>query len=159
MPGTDAQNAWVERVLGHRFAARATRRPVRQPPAAYVSIRGRQIWREAREKVGAEIGALTQHLRSMPDPEMRRIAEFGLNGATGKLSISLLTSLSEADAASPDQQPAVRGKARAVVAQYRGFLQQNALVRLLDENPFGIPVTIRATLGAALAEIDHALMA
>ena len=159
MPATNVQNAWIERVLGYRFARAPLRRSVRKPPSAYVSIRGREIWRAAREQVNAEIGALALHLGRTPDPQLQRIATFGLNGASGKLSVGLLTALSEADAATPEQQPSARAKARDVVAEYRGFLQQNRLVRLLDENPFGVTVTIRATLGAALTEIDTVLAA
>jgi hypothetical protein len=157
MPATASQNAWIERVLGYRFANAPQRRLSRKPPSAYVSIRGREIWRAAREKVGTEITALEQHLRAMPDPEMQRIATFGLNGATGKLSVGLLAALSEADGVPPEQQPTARKKARAIVADYQTFLRESRLVRLLDENPFGVPVTIRATLGNALTEIDQAL--
>ncbi len=135
------------------------RRPVRKPPSSYVSIRGREIWRTARETVDAQIAALTTRLRSMPDPELQRIATFGLNGATGKLSVGLLTALTEVDAVPPDQQTAARDKARSIVGEFRGFLQTNPLIRLLDENPFKEPVTIRATLGAALAQLDQALAA
>jgi hypothetical protein len=59
----------------------------------------------------------------------------------------------------PDQQPAARDKARGIVGEFRGFLQTSTLIRLLDENPFKEPVTIRTTLGAALAELDQALAA
>jgi hypothetical protein len=159
MPATNAQAAWVERVLGYGFVRRSSRRLVRKPPSAFASIRGREIWRAAREKVGAEIGALCVHLSGTTDPELQRIATFGLNGATGKLSVSLLVALSEADAATADQRPVALAKARDLIGDYRSFLQQNRLVRLLDENPFGVTVSIRATLGAALTAIDQALAA
>ncbi len=159
MPATNVQNAWVDRVLGYRFVRSPTRRLVRKPPSAFISIRGREIWCATRAKAGAEISALCAHLSGTTDPELQRIATFGLNGATGKLSVSLLVALSEADAATVDQRPMALAKARDLIGEYRSFLQQNRLVRLLDENPFGVAVSIRATLGAALSEIDQALAA
>lgn len=153
MAGTREQDAWIARVLG--VALRRAAPPLPPRPRAVVSVGGRALWAQARDSVNEQIEALRGHLRGVDDPELQRIAEFGLNGATGKLSVGLMAALVEADAGAT---PQARKKARDAVATYRAFLGQDALVRLLDENPF-VPINIRGTLGSALAELDQALAA
>src|SRR5204862_57742 len=65
-------------------------------------------------------------------------------------------------AASPSPAPAAgRAKAKTKVkkqiAAFRKFLGGDPLVGLFDDNPFGVTVTLRDTLGKALGELDAAV--
>ncbi len=133
------------------------RRASRKPPESYVSIRGREIWGTARDKADEQIEALKQRLSGMPDPELQRLATFSLSGTTSKRSWTLLAALSEVDGVPADRQPAARAKARSVIGEFRAYLQADPLIQLLDDNPLKELVTIRATLGAALTEIDQTI--
>jgi hypothetical protein len=160
----DERREWVARVLGFAIP-RGTGAPAEivvrpgaaraPPPIAYVSVQGRALWQDARDVVNDQVSALQGYLRTLDDPDLRQIADHGLGALTKRLGTELVVALIEVDAA-PGAAPA-RERAVSAVTGYRQFLQQDPLVRLLEENPFGVPVTIRATLGRALDQIERAL--
>jgi hypothetical protein len=140
------KRAWVARVLG-----------VRIPEPKNDGTPLLPLWLEAKEQVDGAIGRLQGTLRGFDDPDLTRIAEFGLNGITGRASVGLMVALREADTAGADQQ--ARKKLAEAVASYRSFLDGSPTVALIDDNPFGVSVSLRATLGGALDAIDRRLTA
>lgn len=137
-----AKREWVERVLG-----------VRMPSGGGEPLL--PLWLDAKDAVDGRLGRLQGALRGFGDPDLDRIAEFGLNGITGRASVGLMVALREADAPGADGR--ARGKLAQAVAAYRSFLTENDAVRLIDDNPFGVDVAVQATLGAALATIERRL--
>src|SRR5262249_20678054 len=103
-------------------------------------------WMEAREAAGRQLVALQGILRRSGDPDLLRIAEFGLNGVTKKLQVGLQAALMEFDQLPPGGREKAAASARAQIAAYRKFLQGDRIVALLDENPFGVALSLRATL-------------
>ena len=115
------------------------------------------LWTKAREIVGGQLSELQGVLRGTKNPDMRRIAEYGMNGITKRLQVGLQVALMNLDQAAGDARPKAADKVRQVVADYRKFLESDRLVPLLDKNPFGVKVAIRPTLGAVLTAIEKAV--
>ncbi|MEX0371758.1 MAG: hypothetical protein AB3N09_14105 [Tateyamaria sp.] len=112
------------------------------------------IWRDAKDKVDDDLNKLQSALKSSNDPLLERIAEIGLHSVTegrmSKMQAALMDANGSADAN-------VRGKARAAISEMRSFVEGNPVLGLLDENPFGIDVSLRATLGDVLTKLDAQL--
>lgn len=146
-----AQDAWVRRVLGAALATAQAEvssgaRSSDQSPAVQ--------WRDAREEVGAQIARLQDAMRGTDHPVLKRIADRGLNAITGRLQVGLQVALMELDR--PDAGGAAQ-TARAALADMRGFLQSDRIVPLLEANPLGVAVSIRAPLTAAIEAIERRL--
>lgn len=174
MTGGREQNAWVDRVLGIRVAAEraadasalrhAASVPITVPqggvtvaPPRYPSVEGRAVWREAREAVDVQFAALQSRLRESDDPGLQLIADRGMAALTARLGTQMMVALAELDAAPPPRAEQARAQARHVIGAYRQFLAGDGLVGKLEANPFGVTVSIRATLGTALDQIEAAL--
>jgi hypothetical protein len=115
------------------------------------------VWLDAKEEVDARLGKLQSSLRGYDNPDLNRIAEFGLNGVTGTRSVGLMTALREADAAGADAK--TRKKLADAVSAYRGFLDTSDVVDLIDDNPFDVAIGLKATLGRALDAIARQIAA
>ena len=115
------------------------------------------LWRDAKELVGKQISRLQDVMRAQQHPMFDRIADQGLNGVTGKLQVGLHVALANLGQASGDERIKAAAKVKSGVAEFRKFLQSDPVVPLLESNPFGIAVKLRATLGQALDAIDNSL--
>ena len=118
-----------------------------------------QVWLDAKDDANEQIGKLQTAMRSLRHPLFDRVADQGLNGITGRLQVGLQVALTEVDHASGTARAAAQTKARAVVADFRNFLTTDPVLPVLEKNPLGVKVTLRAGLGQALDAIDKALAA
>jgi hypothetical protein len=143
-----AQYAWIARVLG-----------VASGPTSVSRDGGPllPIWIEAKDTVGEQITKLQTVMRGTDFPLLRRIADAGLNGITGRLQVGLMVELTEFDRAATDARPQSATRLRGAINRLRGFLDQDRAVPLLDSNPLGVTVAIRRELGGALDRIERAL--
>lgn len=162
MAGTELQDAWVLRVLGvdvSTIADGATpdATPQEDIAAAPEGAPPRVIWRTAKEAVDEKLEKLAATLRGFHDPDLDRIAEFGLFGLTRGEGVALNKALIEYEGAAQDRKATAGGKLRQAVAAYRSVLVQHPAVKQIDSNPFGINPAMRATLGAALDRIDQVI--
>jgi hypothetical protein len=156
------QNQWIERILGFRVAplpktrqragGRTTGAPARWKAA-------RDAWKTASEAVDGQISALQAVLRKSGDDTLEEIAEFGLNGVTGNYRVPLAAALIELGADNPAVMRKTGPKALKIINDFRAYLDTSEKVEVCDANPFGTPVSIRATLGGALAELAASLEA
>ena len=159
------KNAWVQRVLGFTIrgsGAAPALKPVTLAAAAlpairYVSVEGRAVWEDARESVLRQFTALQGRLGEANDGDMQAIADHGLGAVQERLGVKMQAAMIDADAAPPDKAEAARAKARQVVAGFRQQLASDKLFQLLDENPLGVPMSIRGTLDGALERIEQVL--
>ena len=147
MAETDAGDAWVLRVLGLDVRA-SSRSAVKTMP----------IWQDARDVAGEQSGTLQGVMRNSGMP-LQRIADTGLNGFTQTRLVGMQVALMEFDQAQGEARRKAAGKAQAATQAMRQFLQTSPIPRLLDENPFGIPVSLRDGLTAALDRVEQALAA
>jgi hypothetical protein len=140
----------------------STNAPVLDSPGAASDFRQHwqaavEGWRDASDEVDAQISRLQQALRKSGDGDLHEIADSGLNGITAGAKVGLLVSIRELGGET-GKVPAGRiAKARKAVAQFRAQIEQDPRVGACDTNPFGVPVSLRATLLPALDRLDEAL--
>ncbi len=155
MADENAQSEWVKRVLGVVMpdTAAAGLQASADPGAAAankVIPKLMPIWRDAKEEVDGVIGKLQDALRAEDDEDLDVIVNFGLFGIGKRQTVLLMAALTDAD---KDASPAALAKVSSVVGDYEAFLAASPAVDLLEDNPFGISVPMRKTLGGALSEI------
>ncbi|MEO0482306.1 MAG: hypothetical protein AAF138_01655 [Planctomycetota bacterium] len=121
------------------------------PRAGRAALR---LWQDAKETVDERLGVLITALKSSGDPDLERIADKGLAAITGKLQTGLRVALTNLDGAAGSKRAAAVKKVTSQTAEFRAFLSSDGMVRLVDDNPFGVKVKLAKTIGAALEEID-----
>jgi hypothetical protein len=141
-----AMRSWVLRVLRVDPASGGKN----TPQNGYLAV-----WRDAKDSVDTALGTLSKRLRTTGDPDLERIAEYGLYGASEGENVALMAALREAEA---DPKKGAEALAKAI-EDYRDFLAESEAITLIDKNPFGVAITMRATLGAALDELEQRLAA
>ncbi len=116
-----------------------------------------QAWQEAREAVDSQIARLQKVLKDSGDRDLLEISEFGLNGVMGNFKVRLMASLPELSSAQGDGLRAAAAKALPIATGLHQHLQTEPRIEACDDNPFGVAVSIRSTLGAALNRLTAAL--
>ena len=141
--GTIEQEEWIERVLGVKPTL-SENEDVASPIA---------IWINAKDEIDHGLGMLAQELHRYGDARCDRVAEFGLYAITedGE-TVGMTRALLEFDRAHGARREAVTKALRAAVAQYRSSAVTNPVIRLLDDNPFGVRLNLQNTLNAALVD-------
>ncbi|HET8995254.1 MAG TPA: hypothetical protein VFN42_01165 [Acetobacteraceae bacterium] len=130
--------------------------PAPPPPPGGKQPDLRAIWRDAKESTDASLEALARELRSYDDADLERIADFGLFGIGRGENVALNKALIEFATARPESRDAAAESLRGAVTAYRSVIS-GGLVDYIDNNPFGVSVNVRATLGRALDEIERAV--
>jgi predicted house-cleaning NTP pyrophosphatase (Maf/HAM1 superfamily) len=82
-----------------------------------------------------------------------------IEAVLAKFRVGLMTALTNYDQSSGANKETARTKALQVVKTYQDNLPKDKHVIAADTNPFGVKVTIRQTLGAALATLNTRLEA
>jgi hypothetical protein len=142
----DEQKAWVTRVLGFQGTPEATTGP--DLPKALAG------WQAALERLDHQIAALQSVLRDAPDDDLQRIAEFGLNAMTMNHKVRLQAALIDGGAA-PDQR--IAKLALTATDAFAAHLRDDPRIAACDSNPFGVAMSIQATLLPALGTLHTAL--
>ncbi|HET8996864.1 MAG TPA: hypothetical protein VFN42_09365, partial [Acetobacteraceae bacterium] len=88
--------------------------------------------------------------------DLERIADFGLFGIGRGENVALNKALIEFATARPESRDATAKKLQAAITAYRSVIE-GGLVDDIDNNPFGVSVNVRTTLGRALDEIERAV--
>lgn len=145
---------WVLRVLGVQIGSGASTPTDTAPPVPLPELL--PLWVQAKESTDRGIEQLQRALRGTNDPDLVQIAEYGLNGVTSGRMNKLMVALREAGGAAT---PEVKAKVSGAAQEFRGFLAGSPIVSLLEENPFGVTVPLRQTLGSALDQIERAVSA
>ncbi len=117
----------------------------------------RAEYRDASELVDRQIAALQAVLRQSDDEDLEEIAEAGLNAVTGNFRVSMMAAMAEVDAASGPAFRTAAAKAMRNIEAFQDHIGSDERVEAVDENPFGVTVSIRETLGGALSGLRDAL--
>lgn len=117
------------------------------------------VWRGAKEITDVDLTALQNAIKAIPDRNLQRIAEYGLNGVTdengkGRM-VAMQKALMDYNSAAPGAREAAAGALRKQVLEYRTFIDSSQLITLCENNPFNIKVDIRGPMRKALDEIDQ----
>src|SRR5262249_25563831 len=111
------------------------------------------------DEVNGQLNKLRTELLKEEDNELRRIAEFGLNAITNDLRVPLQAAMMDVDRAPADGKSKFIAQAEDLVDEFRDHLDSDGQVQACDSNPFGVPVSLRTTLGTALGQMKQALSA
>jgi hypothetical protein len=150
MPGTEAQNVWLRRVLGWDAAASA-------PPEASAG-NPQQVWRAAKDLVDIRLNRLARIMRGIGDDGLDVIAELGLFAVTGGTqTVALTRALLEYGRSPPDGRANAASAVRKAAAEYQAIIASSPIAELIDSNPFGVDVAMVATLSGALERIQRSL--
>jgi hypothetical protein len=147
----DAAAEWVKRVLNVDV-------PTTGGDAAAGSDGVRQAiadWREALDRVDRQIAALQTALRSSPDPDLKDIAEIGLNAMTASHKIKIQAALMEIE--SGKAQMGTMRAAMSQAAALRAHVASDLRFAACDGNPFGVSMSLRDTLLPPLDGLQSAL--
>jgi hypothetical protein len=156
---TSEQNLWVARVLGVTLSSPANTDFDQDGSFA----KARQAWIAARRKTDAAVSALQD---AVVDAYASRGLGPKLAAAYQKEVARVLTALDERVAAALDALVANRndgrramllGDAAEAIEDYQAFLGTDPIIDGLDKNPFGVALSIRATLSSTLSTLGKAL--
>jgi len=149
---TQEQAAWVQRVLGIGAAMATPAVPAAKMPAAELLA----LFQDSKDEVDMGLSRLQAEMRNSDDVDLIRIAAYGMFGMTYGEGVGLMKALFELRAATPVQQPAALAAAAEAASVYKKKVFEHKLIDLVDRNPFGVEVGIKAKLGAALDTIANA---
>ena len=150
----DARQDWLQRVLGFTLPTEEA-----SPGSAADWAGARAAWQAASDAVDGQIAGLQSALRATGDETMKHIAEFGMNGLTGDHKVKLMAALIEIGSGDGAALAKAGPKVLGIVQAFRAHIDSDERVEVCDDNPFGVAVSIRATLGPALAQMEAALQA
>ncbi len=121
-------------------------------------------WREARttyldatDEINAQISALQAALKRSDDEELEAIAEFGLNGVTGNFRVPMMAAMRDLEGARGADVKKAATKLLDAIGKFRAHIDGSEEIEAVDDNPFGVTVSIRKTLGGALADMESVL--
>jgi hypothetical protein len=140
---------WVRRVLGVSVPGAA---PAAAAPAADWRT-AREGFRDATEAVDDQITVLAAAMRASGDEIMEAIADRGMNALTAGHKVKLMAAIM--DVGSGDRAAMLKAgpKTIAMARQFQDHIESDERVAACEDNPFGVALTIRATLGPALATL------
>ena len=116
-----------------------------------------ETWKDAVETVDGQIATLQNAMRATGMEELKEVAEFGLNGVTGNFRVPLTAAFRNVASAKGDARKKEVAKAHIIVTGFKKHLAGSELVLVCDENPLGVTLSIRKTLGGALDQLETAL--
>lgn len=148
MTDSPAQRDWITRSLGFEFPSGPR---TEHGPAL-------PVWQAAKDAVDAQLRQLSDRLRKTSLPVLVEVAD-ELEHLLEPFRVGLVAALLAFDRAPVEVKPAAR--AAAIKALTAALVRLDAEKRLpaVDANGFGVSVSVRATLGAALRRLQHQLAA
>jgi hypothetical protein len=114
------------------------------------------LFRNAKDEVDTGLNQLQAALRATGEEDMVRIADYGLYGMTDGAGVGLMKALFDLRGATNETRASLYQAARGAADAYRTAVFADAAVDLVDNNPFGVEVGIKAKLGRALDIIASA---
>jgi hypothetical protein len=141
--------------LGHAMSAamHRTGQPGTHRPAEDLLT----LFRDAKETVDTGLSQLQTAMRDTGNEDLVRIADIGMYGMTNGEGVGLMKALMELRGAPPGRRDGQAKAARDAAAAYKQAVFSHKLVDLVDDNPWGVQVGIKATLGPALDAIAAAI--
>ncbi|WP_139792731.1 hypothetical protein [Pseudophaeobacter leonis] len=117
------------------------------------------IWLDAKGQVDASLTPLMGLLSKAEDPNLARIAKFGLSGVTKGNNTALMAALLGYNSAAEADRAKSAQKLSQEADAYAAFLSSDPIIALCENNPFGQTLAIRAPLLNALKTIKQRVSA
>ncbi|WP_435659870.1 hypothetical protein [Leisingera caerulea] len=112
-----------------------------------------EIWQAAKEDVDRGVSSLQDALRAQNHPVLAQIADAGLAGVTDGNQTALMKALFEMKSATGDARKAAAQALLAQIAAYLKFLKDDPVIGMVEDNPFGVSVPVKAPLTSALRQM------
>jgi len=112
-----------------------------------------KVWRLARDAAEAQVAQLVDALWSAGDDAAQEIARDGFKGLSRRLHDPIQQALVAYDCSALDSRIAAAALLQAAVQEMTDFVVNDPVLTLMEENPYGVPITIRAALRQALEQI------
>ncbi len=119
----------------------------------------RDLWDDARGTTDKQLEGLLRKIAQEDGPQAKMIADLGLTAWSKGANTELMTSILELSASSDSNLKKAAKRAADACASYNTFLTMHPAVEVMDNNPMGQAVTLRATLGGALKEMRKRALA
>ncbi len=116
------------------------------------------IWIAAKDDADQQLASLYSILKQSGMPVLNEVAE-EIEAVLENFRVGLLTALMNHDRAAGLAKDAARAAAMRTVTDYRNRLAADKHVVAADTNPFGVPISLRETLGTALSRLQERLLA
>lgn len=112
------------------------------------------VWRDAKDQMDRNITALTSAMKNHGHPVYKSLAEFGLGGVLEGANARIVAALVDFDGAPAETRADVGNTLAKTISSVRESIGKGKAIDLLDQNPFGISMDLRATLESAFDEIE-----
>ena len=117
----------------------------------------RDTWTSAIETVDGQISKLQVALNTFDDAELKEISEFGLNAITANHKVLMMAAIQDVTSAGAAPDKSVISNASQHIAAFEALLASDPRVTAVDNNPFGVSMSVASTLRPALAEMGRVL--
>ncbi|MEX0280283.1 MAG: hypothetical protein AB3N13_03715 [Arenibacterium sp.] len=133
--------------------------PEESDPKQFLAVwsKAREAWQDASETVDGQISNLQSVLKGSGDPDLERIAEFGLSAVTGNHRVRLMAAVMDIDRVKGVPSKDMVTNATKQIGALEKHISSDAVVKAVDNNPFKVDVSIVKTLTGATAELKGAL--
>ena len=113
-------------------------------------------YQEALKAATTQLGSLKKALLSDGDPDLVPIASSGLDDILSRHEAGLKKALSDVEGADSDTRPELLGTAAKLAGAFSDYLDSNKQIAVVDDNPFGVTVSIKTTLQPTLTQLASA---
>ena len=111
------------------------------------------LWWDTKELVDSQIETLRRAFLATEHPLAQAACEKGLGAFSGGVLTHFQAAVIERRNAQPAAVGAASAKLKRYADQLAGFILSSRMLGILEANPFGVHVTIRRDVPAALAKI------
>ena len=115
------------------------------------------VWTAAVQTTGTTVDALRTTLVSAGNAELRRIATAALDGVLSAEQAAVTKAVDDWNRAEPDARATLAKAVTAEVRALRQALASSEIVKLAENNPFGVTMNISAPMTRALDQIEAAI--
>ena len=143
-----ARRDWIRRVLGAEIPILADGGDLARQDQDIVGI-----WWNARDSINEQIEALRHAILNTGHPLAVDACENGLAEFTGGVLVRFQAAVLECRNATPEALEQARQNVAAYGALLQTFIASSDTLPLIEDNPWGIQVTIRQDVGRAVAAI------
>ncbi|MEX0339537.1 MAG: hypothetical protein AB3N11_10905 [Arenibacterium sp.] len=146
---TEQQQDFVEKFIGS-----GPRSSTSKAAPIVLSSDPMVIWRSGKKSADGGIGALQNAMRDKDIPALELIAKFGLNGLSERNQTKLMKALFEFNMSDDAGKKKAAKNLSDVAADYQNFIENDPVIALCENNPFGVTVNLKGPLISALSEIE-----
>lgn len=120
----------------------------------------KKTWLDSLDTVNDQISKLAEKLKQTDDPELKKIAEFGLAALTGNFKVPMMAGIRDVDDASAAALRSMANNLQDVIDGFKTHLASSARIQACDDDGqelFGVKTTIRVELTRGLSALRAAL--